>query len=122
MKNQSASDSMKNGQIVTLWDFCDVDICENEENQGGGSGRVAFDCRNFLVTSLLLDDQDLPEDDDVDDTFDLLAIHYILQATELLGDDHHKVRRPAEKMLLAARLGWFEMELSRRRLLRLVRA
>jgi len=122
MKNQSASDSMKNGQIVTLWDFCDVDICENEENQGGGSGRVAFDCRNFLVTSLLLDDQDLPEDDDVDDTFDLLAIHYILQATELLGDNHHKVRRPVEKTLLAARLGWFEMELSRRRLLRLVRA
>jgi len=38
--------------------------------------------KNFLVTSLLLDDQDLPEDDDVDDTFDLLAIHYILQATK----------------------------------------
>jgi len=40
---------------------------------------------NLLVAPLLLDDhcQDLPgQNDDVDDTFDLLAIHHILQATD----------------------------------------
>ena len=37
---------------------------------------MAFDCRSLPVASLLLDDQDLPEDDHVDDTgtFDLFAI------------------------------------------------
>lgn len=63
--------------------FCDVDACENEENKTEGAEEWLSTAENLLVASPLLDNQDLPEeDDDVNDTkFDLLAIHYILQAT-----------------------------------------